>query len=202
MRNSVLLGSSQRQAKKIMLSINEIKVNKTIKISNEPYSVISVQHLKMGRGGAILKTKLKNLISGSVLDYTFKGADKAEEADLVRSKADFLYQEGDEYFFMDQSSFEQFSFDKNLLESKIDFLKDGLTVDVLNFEDKPVVIDLPKKVELKVVEAPPGIKGDTAQGGTKQIILETGVAISVPLFISTDDVVRVNTETGKYVERV
>ncbi|MCK4744912.1 elongation factor P [Candidatus Parcubacteria bacterium] len=185
-----------------MLSINEIKLNKTIKINNEPYSVVSAQHLKIGRGGAILKTKLKNLISGNVLDHTFKGADKAEEADLARSKADFLYQEGDEYFFMDQVSFEQFSFDKNLLGAKTDFLKDGLEVDVLNFEDSPVAIDLPKKVELKVVEAPPGIKGDTAQGGTKQVVLETGATINVPLFINADDIVRVNTETGKYVERV
>ncbi|MEA2065084.1 MAG: elongation factor P [Patescibacteria group bacterium] len=185
-----------------MLSINEIKLNKTIKINNDPYSVISVQHLKMGRGGAILKTKLKNLINGSVLDYTFKGADKAEEADLTRTKADFLYREGDDYFFIDQVSFEQFSFNKNLLGNKTDFLKDGLEVDILNFEDNPVAIDLPKKVELKVVEAPPGIKGDTAQGGTKQVVLETGAAINVPLFINTDDIVRVNTETGKYVERV
>lgn len=185
-----------------MLSLNEIKLNKTIKIGGEPYSVVSAQHLKMGRAGAILKTKLKNLISGNVLDYTFKGADKADEANLTRAKGDFLYKEGDEYFFMDQISFEQFSFGKNLLEDKTVFLREGLTVDILNFEDKPVAIDLPKKVELKVVEAPPGIKGDTAQGGTKQVILETGATINVPLFINTDDIVRVNTETGKYVERV
>ena len=99
-------------------------------------------------------------------------------------------------------SHQQFSFDKNLLGAKTDFLKDGLEVDVLNFEDSPVAIDLPKKVELKVVEAPPGIKGDTAQGGTKQVVLETGATINVPLFINADDIVRVNTETGKYVERV
>ena len=185
-----------------MLSINEIKLNKTIKIGGDPYSVVSVQHLKMGRGGAILKTKLKNLINGSVLDYTFKGVDKAEEADLARSKADFLYREGDEYFFMDQVSFEQFSFNKSLIGAKTGFLKEGIGVDILNFEDKPVAIDLPKKVELKVVDAPPGIKGDTAQGGTKQVILETDATINVPLFINTGDVVRVNTETGKYAERV
>ena len=185
-----------------MLNFNEIKLGSIVKINNEPYTVVTSQHLKMGRGGAVLKTKLKNLLSGSVLEHTFKGSDKAEEANIERTKADYLYNEGDDYHFMDQTSFEQFSFSKKIIGSQINFLKEGTEVNVLNFENKPVSIKLPIKIELKVTSAPPGIKGDTASGATKQIELETGAFISAPLFVNTDDTIRINTETGEYVERV
>ncbi len=185
-----------------MLNFNEIKLGSIVKMNNDPYIVVVAQHLKMGRGGAVLKTKLKNLITGSVLEHTFKGSDKAEEADIERTKADFLYNEENQYHFMDQESFEQFSIDKDSIGGQVKFLKDGITVDILNFESNPVSIKLPVKIELKVVSAPPGIKGDTASGATKQVEIETGAMISAPLFINTDDVIRVNTETGEYVERV
>jgi elongation factor P len=185
-----------------MLNFNEIKLGSIVKINNAPYTVVASQHLKMGRGGAVLKTKLKNLLNGSVLEHTFKGSDKAEEADIVRSKSDYLYNEGEEYFFMDQESFEQFSIEEGNLGSQAKFLKEGITVDVLNFEGNPVSIKLPIKIELKVTSAPPGIKGDTASGATKQIELETGATINAPLFVNADDSIRVNTETGDYVERV
>ncbi|MEA2088634.1 MAG: elongation factor P [Patescibacteria group bacterium] len=185
-----------------MLNFNEIKLGSTLKFNNEPYIVIFAQHLKMGRGGAILKTKLKNLINGSVLEHSIKGSDKMEEADLERTKASFLYSEGSDYFFMDESDFEQFSLNKNILGDKVRFLKEGTIVNILNFEKKPVAIELPTKVELKVTSAPPGIKGDTAQGGTKAVTVETGATINAPLFINNDDIIRVNTETGEYVERV
>ncbi len=185
-----------------MLNFNEIKLGSVIKMNNEPYIVISAQHLKMGRGGAVLKTKLKNLLSGNVLDHTFKGSDKAEEADIEKTKADFLYSEGDDYYFMDQTSFEQFSLKKEDIGEQAKFLKEGQTVDVLNFNGRPVSVKLPIKIELKVTSAPPGIKGDTASGGTKQIELETGATINAPLFVKEGDVIRINTETGEYVERV
>lgn len=185
-----------------MFNFNEIKLGFVVKFNNEPYIVIFAQHLKKGRSGAILKTKLKNLINGSVLEHSLKGSDKMEEADLEKTKASFLYGEGSDYFFMDEGDFEQFSIDKNILGDKVKFLKEGIIVNVLNFEKKPVSVELPVKIELKVTSAPPGIKGDTAQGGTKAITVETGATINAPLFINNDDVIRVNTETGEYVERV
>ena len=184
-----------------MLNFNEIKLGSIVKLNNNPYVVVASQHLKMGRGGAVLKTKLKNLLNGSVLEHTFKGSDKAEEADIVKSKADFLYSDNLENFFMDQKSFEQFSLEKDVIGDQIRFLKEGIAVDVLNFEGNPVSIKLPIKIELKVTSAPPGVKGDTASGATKQIELETGATINAPLFVNTDDTIRINTETGEYVER-
>ena len=185
-----------------MLNFNEIKLGSAVKFNSEPYIVIFAQHLKKGRSGAILKTKLKNLISGNVLEHSLKGSDKMEEADLEKTKASFLYSEGNDYFFMDETDFEQFSLNKNILGDKVKFLKEGIIVNILNFEKKPVAIQLPAKIELKVTSAPPGIKGDTAQGGTKAVIVETGASINAPLFINEGDIIRVNTETGEYVERV
>lgn len=185
-----------------MLNFNEIKLGSIVKFNNEPYVVTFAQHLKMGRGGAILKTKLKNLINGNVLEYSLKGSDKMEEAELKKIKASFLYKEKENYFFMDENNFEQFFLNKNILGDKIKFLKEGIITNILNFEKKPVAIELPPKIELKVISAPPGIKGDTAQGGTKAVTVETGAIINAPLFINNNDIIRVNTETGEYVERV
>lgn len=184
-----------------MLNFNEIKVGSIVKLNNNPYIVVTSQHLKMGRGGAVLKTKLKNLLTGGVIEHTFKGSDKAEEGDIVKSKADFLYQDGDEYNFMDQESFEQFALKKEDIGYQVNFLKEGTRVEVLNYEGKPVSIKLPIKLALLVTSAPPGIKGDTAQGGTKAVTVETGAMVNAPLFINEGDIIKVNTESGEYLER-
>ena len=184
-----------------MLSINDIKIGLVITHNNQPYVVIAAQHVKMGRGGANLKTKLRNLLTGQNLDMTYSGGDKAEEADLERAKANFLYAEGDDYYFMDNESYEQFSLTKEVIGSPADFLKDGLTVDVLIFEGHPVSVKVPVKVELEVKDSPPGVKGDTAGSVAKVVTLETGREIKAPLFINQGDKIRVNTETGEYVER-
>jgi len=185
-----------------MLSINELKLGTTIKHNNEPHAIIWTQHVQMGRGGAILRTKIKNLISGNVLEVTFKGNEKAEEADLERGRANYLYKDEQMAHFMDNSSYEQFTIALDQIGDKINFLKDGEDVDVLYFNKKAVNIDLPVKVNLKVTQAPPGIKGDTAQGGSKQITLETDHVVNAPLFIKEGDSVKINTETGEYVERI
>lgn len=185
-----------------MLNMNDLKLNSVIQHEQEPYTITSAQHVQMGRGSAVLRTKIKNLITGSVLEKTFKNGDRIEEASLNKSKANFLYAENDQFYFMDNESFEQFSFDKESLEDKTKWLKDGQTVDILNFNKKPVVINLPKKIELKVTEAPPGVRGDTAQGSaTKKVTLETSAIINAPLFINENDIIRINTETGEYTER-
>jgi len=185
----------------IMLSINEIKLGTIISHNGQPYQVIYTQHVKMGRGGANLKTKLRNLITGQNLEVTYSGGGKAETADLERSKANFLYAETDNYFFMDNESYEQFDIKKEILGPQADYLKEGTPVDVLIYEGKPVSIKIPVKIELKVIQSPPGIKGDTAGSAFKQVTLETGKEIKVPLFINQNDIIRINTETGEYLER-
>jgi len=185
-----------------MLSLNDLKLGRVISLNNEPYQVVFYQHIKVARGGAVAKTKLKNLITGATLDKTFSGSDKIDEADLERSKANFLYQNNDSYTFMDNQSYEQFELERETIGLQADFLKEGQTVDTMIYQGKPVSIKLPIKIELKVVESPPGVKGDTAGSATKMITLETGKQIKAPLFINQDEIIRVNTETGEYVERV
>lgn len=184
-----------------MLNFNEIKTGKVIKINNEPYIVVKTDHHKMGRGGAVLKTKLRNLINGNVLERTFQGVEKAEEADTQTKKANFLYKDKDEAYFMDNETYEQFSLSTEDIGESSLFLKDGTDVDVLYFEGKAVSINLPIKMDFKVVSAPPGVKGNSAGNVNKVVEIETGAKISVPMFINEGDTIKINTETGEYVER-
>ncbi len=184
-----------------MLSLSEIKTGKTISLGGEPFVVTFHQHSKTGRAGAVLRTKIRNLKTGAVMEKTFQGADKIEEAEISKSKAQFLYREGKNYFFMDNSSYEQFSLPKSVLGKIADYLIDGIEATILNFSGQPINIELPVKMELRVVEAPPAIRGNTADGGSKQVTLETGLKVNTPLFIKEGDILRINTETGEYVER-
>ena len=185
-----------------MLNLSELKLGKIISINDQPYKIIFTQHSKQARSGAVLRTKLKNLISGSVMEKTFSGSDRAEEANLEKTKASFLYVDGDNYNFMDQETFEQFAFVKEDIGEQIQFLREGTIVDILKYNDKAVNIGLPTKMEFKVISAPPGIKGDTAGSASKLVTIETGAQIKCPLFVNEGDMIRVNTETGEYVERV
>ncbi len=185
-----------------MLSFSEIKLGSVVNLKNEPYQVVFTQHIKVARGGAVLKTKLKNLITGSTLEKTFSGSDKVEEANIQRKKANFLYAQAEEYIFMDNETFEQFQFDKNSIEDLVKYLKEGQEVDVLIFNDNPVSFVLPTKITLEVDMAPDGVRGNSSGAVTKTVILETGLEVKTPLFVKSKDKVIVNTETGEYVERV
>jgi elongation factor P len=186
----------------VMLSISDIKTGKSIVFNGEPYVVTYHEHSKTGRAGAVLRTKLKNLKTGAVLDKTFQGSDKVDEADMTTSKAQYLYNEGGEnYFFMDSESYDQFSLPKDVIGNAPDFLVEGTDVTILNYNSTPINVQIPIKVKLKVVEAPPGIKGDTVSTGGKMVTLETGLKISTPLFVKEGDTVIVNTEKGEYVSR-
>lgn len=185
-----------------MLDISQIRLGTVVKHDSEPYVVLLSNQKQVGRGGSIKTIKIKNLISGKVLELTLQGNEKMAGADLVRGKATYLYGAGSEAYFMDSESYEQFSLEKENIGNGINFLKDGAEVTVLNFEGRPVAVQLPIKIDLVVTEAPPGIKGDTAGTATKVITLETGFQINAPLFIREGDVIRINTETGEYVERV
>lgn len=190
-----------------MLTINDLKAGGFIKLDNEPYEIISLEHVKVAQSHAIKRTKVKNLITGHTYDKTFKNVDKFEEAQLSRRRANFLYKEGrpgkENYFFMDNASYDQFSLSKEQIGEKINYIKEGSDVDILNFEEQPININIPTKIALKVRQTSEGVRGDTAQGSVqKEAILETGHKIKVPLFVKTGDTVLVNTESGKYLERV
>jgi len=185
-----------------MLSLSEIKVGIRIELNGDPYEVIWREHSKMGRAGAVLRTKLRNLKNSNVVNKTFQGNDSVLEANLAITKAQYLYREDDSFYFMDESSFEQFYIQKEQIGSLVNFLKEGTSVNMLVFKNVPINVDMPIKVELKVVESPPAVKGNTADGGSKQVKLETGYTLNVPLFIKEGDIIRVNTQEGKYVERV
>jgi len=185
-----------------MLNLNEIKIGKLLKINDKPYSVIKADHHKMGRGGAVLKTKLKNLINQNVIEKTFQGNDKADEAIIETAKANYLYKTATETCFMNNKTYEQFNLPVNQIGEKLKFLKEGTDVDVLYFQNNPVAVNLPIKMELKVISSPPGVKGNSAGNVTKIIELETGAQINAPMFINKDDIIRINTDTGEYVERV
>ncbi len=185
------------------MDINDLKkVGVIIQFDNSPYQVVYSQHARTAQRKPFVRTKLKNLITGQILEKTFNGSDRIQEPDVEKSKASFLYAEGDKFFFMDSESYEQFFLTKNSLGGREKFLKEGLEVRTLIFNKEPVNIELPTKIDLRVVESPPSIKGNSATTPTKVVLLETGAEISAPIFIKKDDVIRVNAETGEYVERV
>ncbi|MFA5024687.1 MAG: elongation factor P [Patescibacteria group bacterium] len=184
-----------------MLNFNEIKTGKVIKVNGEPFIIIKTDHHKMGRGGAVLKVKCRNLINGNILERTYQGAEKAEEAETETKKANFMYKDKEEAYFMDNANFEQFNLSLEEIGEPAKFLKEGVDVDVLYFESRPVTISLPIKMDFKVVSAPPSVKGNSAGNVNKQVEIETGTTINVPLFINEGDMIRINTDTGEYVER-
>lgn len=185
-----------------MLGITDLKTGTAIVHNGDPCVVTWYQHSKMGRSGSVLRTKLRNLRSNAMFDITFKGSDMFEEATLVRQVCQYLYPEGTGRVFMNTESFDQFTITDETIGSKVKYLKEGGEFMVLFFEEAPVSVQFPVKMEFLVTEAMPGVKGDTVSGGTKPATLETGAVVNVPLFINQGDVVRVNTDEETYVERV
>ncbi|MDR3582926.1 MAG: elongation factor P [Candidatus Pacebacteria bacterium] len=184
-----------------MLSLSDIKTGKNILWNDTPYVVVHHEHSKTGRPGAVLRTKLKNLITGAVQEKTFQGSEAVYEADIAKSKAQYTYREGDDYNFMDNDNYEQFSLSSEALGNNVNYLKEGTEVTLLNFNGQPINIELPVKVTLKVIEAPPGVRGNTVSTGGKVVTLETGLKVSAPLFVNESDEIIVNTERGEYVGR-
>lgn len=185
-----------------MLGLSDIKSGKNIVLEGIPYAVLYHEHSKTGRAGSVLRTRMKNLLNGTILEKTFQGADKVLEADISKSKAQFLYKENENYCFMDMESYEQFSLSEKVLAAAKDYLIEGTELTVLNFNSQPINIELPVKIVLKVVEAPPNVRGNTVSSGGKVVTLETGLKISAPLFIKEGEKIIVNTERGEYVSRV
>ncbi len=184
-----------------MLTINDLKAGAFFVLDGDPFRVEKHDFIKMAQSKGIMRITARNLKTGQVLEKTFKGSEKLEEADMKKTKASFLYQEGANYYFMDQETYDQFFVNERQIGDKKNFLKENLEVEVLHFNDTPISIELPKKVRFAVASAPGGARGDTATNIFKTVKLENGMELKAPLFVKAGDAVIVNTETGEYVER-
>lgn len=182
-------------------TLNDIKKGLTITWDKEPYVILEANFVRMQQRKPVMQTKFKSLLSGKVIEYSFKPGDKVEVADLSRSKANYLYKDETFAYFMDNQSFEQFSINLDKIGAKVKFLKDDTDCEVLYFEGNPVNVDLPIKMNLKVISAPPGEKGNSASNVTKPVTLETGAVINAPMFIDEGESITINTETEEYVSR-
>jgi elongation factor P len=185
-----------------MYETSDIRKGLKIELEGDVYTVVEFLHVKPGKGGAFIRTKLKSLSKGSVVEKTFRSGEKLGRPDLEEKKMQFLYSSEDHYCFMDAETYEQTFLTEEQLGSSRDFLKENTTIAVLMHNDAPIAVELPTFVALAINKTEPGEKGDTVSGGTKAATLETGAVIQVPLFLNQGDVVKVDTRTGTYVERV
>lgn len=185
-----------------MISSNDFRPGTNIIYNNEPWQVVEFQHVKPGKGAAFVRTKLKNLKTGNTRENTFRAGEKLEPAHIEKRDMQYLYQDGDDYVFMDNSSYEQTSVHKdNLGDRARKYMKEGLEFAVVFHNTDVIAIDPPNFVELEVTETDPGLKGDTSSGGSKPATLETGAVVQVPLFIGIGEVLRIDTRTDSYLER-
>ena len=184
-----------------MIGISEMRAGRNIVLEGEPYVILSHSYSKISQAKNVCRIKIKNLLTGAVLEKSYQGSDKVAEADISKSKAQFLYREGENYAFMDNASYEQFYLTGEVLGNLAHYLIDGTEVTVLSFNGQPINIEIPVKMNFRVVDAPPGIKGNSVATGGKIVTLETGLKINAPLFINVGDVIIVNTEKGEYVSR-
>ncbi len=186
-----------------MIATSDFKKGAKILFRDEPYTIIDFQHVKPGKGGAFVRTKLKNMITGLIREETFRSGEKFSDPSLEYKDMQYLYSGDGLYHFMDQKSFEQISLSESQVEEVKEFLQEQIIYTILYFQDSPIAVTPPMFMELEVKETPPGVRGDTAQGGaTKPATLETGLVIQVPLFVDEGDFVKVDTRDRKYIERV
>jgi len=185
-----------------MIAASDFKNGTDFELDGEVFTVIWFQHHKPGKGGAMVRTKLRNVTTGRIFEKTFRPEDRFEEAVLERRKKQYLYRDEKNYYFMDVETFEQIPFTEKELGEGTGFLKENMEVEVLMYKGKIIGVEMPATVELKVTYTEPGKKGDTVTNVTKPAVLETGTKVQVPLFINTGDIIRLDTQTGKYIERV
>lgn len=173
-----------------------------IEMEGEPLVIVDFQHVKPGKGGAFVRTKMKSLISGNVLEKTFRSGEKVDVPDLEEKKMSFLYRDEDGYCFMDSQTYEQMTLTKDQIGDALGYIKENVEVEVLLHNGTPIGVELPMFLNLQIVETDPGVKGNTVSGGSKPAKLETGLTIQVPLFVNEGEVVKVDTRTAQYIERV
>lgn len=185
-----------------MISVTELRKGVTIEMDGELYRVLDYQHQKIARGGATIKTKLRNLRTGATIDWSFNSGERVQDIRLEAREVQYLYNDGTLYYFMDTETFEQPALSAEMLGDAVRYLKEGQTLSLSMHEGQAVEVELPVTVDLEVTETTPGFKGDTASGGGKPATLETGVVVQVPFFVEVGDVIRVDTRHGAYVTRV
>ena len=184
------------------VSTSDFRNGLKIELDGEPYTITYFQHVKPGKGGAFVRTKVKSLRTGKVLDKRFRAGEKVDEADIEERKMQYLYQDGESLVFMDNQTYDQTPFGADLVGEDRKFLKENLDCDVLFWNGRPLNVELPNFIEATITECEPGEKGDTASNVTKPATLETGAIVQVPLFIKEGEAIRVDTRSGEYVERV
>ena len=186
-----------------MLSYTDLKKGTLFVLNGEPYEVLEAHFLRMQQRKAVVQTKIRNLVTGKVVDRNWQPSDSFEEAEIEKQSAVFIYSSKGEYWFHEEGNpRNRFTLKEEVLGEQAQFLKQNTSVATVLFNGKVITVSLPVKMEFKVIEAPPAIRGNTAQGGTKQVTIEGGAKIAVPLFIEQDEMIRINTQTGEYVERV
>jgi len=185
-----------------MISTSEFKKGVKMELDTTPFVIIDFQHVKPGKGPAFVRTKLKNLINGKVIDRTFRSGEKVKEADVEQRSMQYLYKDGEDFILMDNETYDQIGIPEKTVGDDAKWMLEEAMVNVLIYKGNPVTIELPAFLELKITETDPGVKGDTAQGGTKPATLETGAIVNVPLFVGEGEIIRVDTRTGDYMERV
>jgi elongation factor P len=173
-----------------------------IEIDGEPYIIVEFQHVKPGKGGAFVRTKMKSLKSGNVIDRTFRSGEKVDVPELEEKTMQYLYSADKDRVFMDTTSYEQVSMSEKQLGDSINYLKENMEIKVLYFKGQPINVDVPMFVELAIARTDPGVRGDTASGGSKPATLETGAVVKVPFYLNEGDIVKVDTRTGTFIERV
>jgi len=184
-----------------MYETSHLRKNLKIQIDGQPYIVIEAQFVKPGKGGAFTRTKMRNMLTGNVLDRTFRSGEKIEPADLKEEKLQFLYAD-DMFHFMNTQTYDQLEMNEDQVGDARQFLLENIEVDVLFFNDRPIGITLPTFIEVEITECEPGVKGDTATGATKPATIVTGARVNVPLFVNEGEWIKVDTRTGEYIERV
>ena len=184
-----------------MIETGELRKGSTIEIDGTLYQVIEVEHVKIGRGSAQVRMKLRDVRAGHIVDKSVQAGSRFTRARVERQAAQYLYAEGNLHYFMNTETYDQFPLGKDHLGDAFNYLKENSTCNLLMYGDEPVGIELPAAVELAVAQTDPGMRGDTAQGGTKPAKLETGISVNVPLFINTGDMLKIDTRTGEYLER-
>ena len=184
-----------------MISTNEFKTNVTVTIDGDARQVVEFQHVKPGKGAAFVRAKMRNMCTGSVVERTFNAGERLPKARVDRREMQYLYESDGQYVFMDNENYEQTELTKEQLGNALNFLKENMDVKIMVYEGRILGVDLPNTVELTVVETDPGIRGDTATGGSKPAKMDTGYVVKVPLFINEGDVLRIDTRTGEYIER-
>ena len=185
-----------------MITTNQLKNGMTLDLDGELFNIVEFQHVKPGKGPAFVRTKLKRLKDGAVIDRTFRAGEKVEQAMMETKKATYSYADGEDYVFMDNDTYEQYLIPAVTLADESKYLKENITVSILFHDGRALSLELPVTVDLKVTETDPGVKGDTAQGGSKPAITETGAVVQVPLFVEVGDTLRVDTRSGAYMTRV